>query len=254
MTRQNIQARRGRKVQKRSQQRSTLLVLGFLGLLIVVIIGSAAFVGQQSTAQQQASSTGDVQVTTNPVPPNAEPNGRAWGPKDAPIQVIEYADYECEACGQFATVFEKEFVEAFAATGQVRFEIRNAPFHGEGAQNAAEGAYCAAEQDHFWPFHDSLFLNQPVGHGEGLGMQAFNDGRLTAIAGKVGMDSAAFGQCLSSDKYKQQVLDDLAATQQAGVQQTPTFVVNGKFYPGVQSAADFRSIFAQVAPDVEFGQ
>jgi protein-disulfide isomerase len=250
MTRQQAQTRRrGRQTPK--VQRRSLWLLGFLGLLFIAVIGGAAILGQRSTAQQSAASGAPVEVTTNPVPPNAEPNGRAWGPQDAPIQVIEYADYECEACGQFATVFEKEFVEAFAATGKVRFEIRNAPFHGEGAENAAEGAYCAIEQNAFWPFHDSLFLNQPVGHGEGFGMRAFNDTRLTAIAAKLGMDTAAFEQCLASDKYKQQVQADLVATQQAGVQQTPTFVVNGQLIPGVQSADDFRRIFAQIAPDIQ---
>jgi protein-disulfide isomerase len=216
--------------------------------VIVVLIGSVALLGRAATEQQAAGNAGPVVVSDAPTPPNAEANGRAWGPVDAPIQVIEYADYECESCGFFATTYEADFVAAFAHTGQVRFEIRNAPFHGEGARNAAEAAYCATEQNAFWPMHDSLFLNQPV--VEGTGMQAFSDARLNAIAANLGLDTAAFGQCLASGKYTPQVANDYTATVQNNISATPTFIINGQSYPGVLSVEDFRQIFRQVAPEV----
>lgn len=242
--------RRRRQVPARKQRRRTVFVLSFLALLVVVVIGSVALLGRTATEQRADSTGGPVVVSDAPPPPNAEANGRAWGPQDAPIQVIEYADYECEACGFFATSYEADFVAAFANTGKVRFEIRNAPFHGEGARNAAEAAYCATEQNAFWPMHDSLFLNQPT--VEGTGMQAFSDARLNAIASQLGLDTGAFGQCLSSGKYTEQVANDYTTTVQNNITRTPTFIVNGQPYPGVLSVDDFRQIFREAAPDVRF--
>jgi protein-disulfide isomerase len=247
-TQQTTSPRRsGRKVKPRS--RRPQWIFGFLALMALAMIGGVAQLGQRSAEQRLADNLGPITVSDHRAPPNAEPNGRAWGPTDAPIQVVEYADYECESCGYFAKNYEAQVIEAFADTGKVRFEIRNAPFHGEGSRNAAEAAYCAADQNAFWPMHDSLFLNQPT--VEGTGPQVFSKARLNQIASQLMLDAAAFGQCLSSGAYTAQVAADLQETRTVGVDRTPTFLINGKTYPGVQSVDDLRRIFAEVAPDVQ---
>jgi protein-disulfide isomerase len=245
-TRHRTPARR--KGQGRQQQR-LIWALGLGTLLLILIISSVASIGRRSSEQRSAGSLGQLLVSEHGTPPNAEPNGRAWGPKDAPIQVVEYADYECESCGFFAKNHEAEVIAAFAATGKVRFEIRNAPFHGQGSRNAAAAAYCAAEQNAFWPMHDSLFLNQPT--VEGTGPQVFSEARLNELATKLGLDTGAFGQCLGSGKYAAQVKADEAETARVGVTGTPTFFINGQAYPGILSTDDFRQIFAEVAPQVD---
>lgn len=236
-----------RKGQARRQQR-LIWALGLGTLLVILILSSVASLGRNATEQQIARNLAPVVVSEHPIPPNAEPYGRAWGPADAPIQVIEYADYECESCGYFARTYEAEVIAAFAATGKVRFEIRNAPFHGEGSRNAAAAAYCAAEQNAFWPMHDSLFLNQPEIHG--TGSEVFSLVRLNELGAQLGL-GAAFEQCLGSGKYAAQVEADDAETQRIGVTGTPTFVINGQMYPGILSTDDFRRIFAEVAPAVD---
>ena len=236
-----------RQLRRQAQQRRNQIILGVSAVLIVALIITVALIGRGASDEGAPAA---VVVSDHGTPPNAEPNGRAWGPTDAPIQVIEYADYECESCGAFANTYGADFVAAFAASGKVRFEIRNAPFHGDGARNAAEAAYCAIEQDAFWPMHDSLFLNQPV--TEGTGMEAFSDARLSAMAAQLELDRPAFDQCLSSDRYVQQVDADYNATVAAGVNRTPTFVINGQPYAAVLSVDDFRQIFVEIAPEVEF--
>ena len=237
-----------RKRQGRQQQR-LIWALGLGTLLLVLIISSVASIGRSASEQRSANNGTALVVSEHGTPPNAEPNGRAWGPADAPIQVIEYVDYECESCGYFARTYEAEVIEAFASTGKVRFEIRNAPFHGEGSRNAAAAAYCAAEQNAFWPMHDSLFLNQPTSHG--VGAPAFSPEGLNTLAAQLGLDTGAFGQCLGSGKYTAQVEADYAETQQIGVTGTPTFVINGKMYPAILSTDELRQIFRQVAPEVD---
>ena len=232
----------------RRQQR-LIWIAGVSGLLVILLITSVASIGQNSTAQRIARNQGPLVIATHGVPPNPELNGRAWGPADAPIQVLAYVDYECESCGYFARTYEAEVVAAFAATGKVHFAIRNAPFHGEGSRNAAAAAYCAAEQNAFWPMHDSLFLNQPT--VEGTGPQVFSVARLNALAAKLPLDAAAFAQCLSSGSYVAQVEADYAETERVGVTGTPTFVINGRAYPAILSTDELRQIFAEVAPAVD---
>lgn len=224
--------------------------LGFIGfgaLALVLLLASIASVGQSSTAERNARNLGPIILSEHPPPPNAAPNGRAWGPADAPVQVIEYVDYECESCGYFARTYEAEVIATFAATGQVRFEIRNAPFHGQGSRNAAAAAYCAAEQNAFWPMHDTLFLNQPV--IEGTGPQVFSAARLNEIAAKLGLDTVAFDACFGSGKYIAQVEADAAEVRRLGITGTPTFVINGQMYPALLSAGDLRQIIAEATPD-----
>ncbi len=227
------------------RQRYRLAMIGAVVLIFGSMIVGAAFLGRSDER-----ATEGLRITSHPVPANAEAQGRAWGPADAPITVIEYADYECESCGYWAANYEQQFIEKYADTNKVRFEVRFAPFHGEGAQNAAAAAYCAAEQNMFWPMHDSLYLNQPK-HGAPTAA-GFSMARLNGLATKLQLDTTAFSSCLEGGKYKQQVLDDLAATQQVGVTGTPTFFVNDRAYTGPVPVEGFAEIFAEVAPDVTF--
>jgi protein-disulfide isomerase len=232
---------------RRVKTKTSPLIWVIAGAVVVIVsmIG-AAMLGRQATEIAQDD---NIKVSTAAPPANAEPNGRAWGPKDAPITVIEYIDYECPSCAYFALNYEHEFFEKYAATGKVRFEIQNAPFHGEGAQNAAQAAYCAAEQDTFWQMHDTLFLNQPS--HDAPASKGFSQERLLDIAAKLDLDQDAFRECLTSKKYSRQVQTDLALSQLA-VTGTPTFYVNKQMYTGPIPAADFAKIFAEVAPDVSF--
>ncbi len=159
---------RGRIVPARSRQhgaRRALLLLGGIVLLAIGVVIGAILVSSGAGDPEPAT----LAVAETVVVPNAEPFGRAWGPADALITIEEYVDYQCPACGSYARENEPEVVAAFAATGKVRYEIHNFQFKGAASRNAAEGAYCAAEQDRFWPMHTSIFLNQPRGHAAGDG-------------------------------------------------------------------------------------
>lgn len=220
-----------------------------MAVMAVFIIGGAVLISQAS--QPQAAALPPVKIVQKPTPPNAEPNGRAWGPPDAPIKVEEFLDYQCPACAAFSRDAEAGVIEAFAETGKVRFESNNFQFKGSESRRAGEAAMCAADQNQFWSMNATIFANQPIVHGEDdLGY--FSDARLKEMAQGLGLDPAAFSQCLSSRKYEAQVQADFAIAEQLALQQTPTFVINGKPYPGVLTAEDFKRIFAEAAPDVTF--
>jgi protein-disulfide isomerase len=237
-------SKRRELVERRRQQerKQTLTVLVIIALIAVLLIGGAAVYQLLRGRPEQPS----LQASTKPLPANPEPNGRAWGPADAPIKIEEYLDYQCPACGAYANQFEPGVVDAFSKSGKVRYEVRSISFIGQESVDAAQAVLCAADQNKFWEMHNSIFANQ---QGENQG--AFSKARLKEIASVVGLDTAAFNTCLDSDKYASKVAQERDEGDKRGVTQTPTFFVNGKMYVGTHSADDFRRIFAEVAPNVK---
>lgn len=232
---------------QKQQQRQTMIMLAVIGAIAVLVIGGAVAL----VSSQNNKALAPIAVSNDPAPANAEANGRAWGPKDAPIQIVEWLDYQCPYCGQFATKYEKDIQTAFAPTGKVRYEVRSASFIGPESASAAEAALCSTDQNLFWQMHRAIFQNQPKTENSG----EMSKDRLKAIAAQItGMDTGTFNQCLDSGKYAQAVTDERANSQKSGIQSTPTFVVNGKNRTGLLSVSDFRKVFAEVAPTVQLGQ
>ena len=73
------------------------------------------------------------------------------------------------------------------------------------ARPAAEAAACADAQGGFWEFHDKLFANQ----------RALAAADLQRYAKEVGLDMAAYDQCVTERKFQAQVDHDLAAAAEA---------------------------------------
>ena len=156
------------------------------------------------------------------MPAGVVADGRALGDPDAPVTVIEYGDYQCPGCGFVALDVQPQLVADFVATGKVRFEYRDYAFIGEESVAAAEAAACAVDQGAFWPFHDTLFINQ---HGERQG--AFAPERLRQAAAAVGLDSDRFNTCLADRTHRDAVAGMVAEARALGISGTPAFVVNG---------------------------
>ena len=119
-------------------------------------------------------------------------------------------------------------METYADTDQVRFEYEHFAFIGQESVRAAEAAECANEQDQFWQYHDTLFLNQ---HGENLG--TFDDPALKNFSNAIGLDEEAFNECLDSGRYSSQIGADQRTGGALGVTSTPTLIINGQLLEGV---------------------
>ena len=146
--------------------------------------------------------------------------GRTRGDPDAPVTIIEFADFQCPACGLFSQTTGNDIEEEYVATGLVRFEFRNMAFIGPESQAAAEAALCANEQGKFWEYHDKLFQRQ-----EGENRGAFSDDRLRRFAEDLELDPDLFDTCLAGTENEQTVLDETDAAGDAGVESTPYFFV-----------------------------
>ena len=166
---------------------------------------------------------------------HASVSGTSLGDPNAPITVEEYGDFQCPACGQFARQTLPQIESKYVNTGKVKFEFHNMAFIGEESIKAAEAAMCAGDQNKFWEYYDTLYGNQG---GENVG--AFNDNTLINFASQLKLDTTAFTTCLSSDKYRSQVLSDTNDGTARGVTQTPTLFINGQKVTGAITLQQFE--------------
>ena len=145
----------------------------------------------------------------------------ARGDGDAPVTIIEFADFQCPACAESRHILD----EVLDACGnQVHLVFRDFPV-GEhsSALQAAVAAECADQQGQFWPMHDFLFDHQ----------QALAKKNLIDYAHQLGLDEVAFAECLASEEAETEVRHDLADGQSYGVNGTPTLFINGRRVEGV---------------------
>jgi protein-disulfide isomerase len=143
------------------------------------------------------------------------------GPSNAPITIVEFADFECPHCAAMFPELKK--VEKNYAD-KVRVVYRQFPLthiH-PNAQKAAEASLCANAQQRFWDFHESLFQNPRELSVVALKQRAVD----------LKLDTAAFNQCLDSGAQAKAVAQDFEDGDKAGVGGTPTLFINGRHYSG----------------------
>lgn len=153
------------------------------------------------------------------------------GPPDAPITIVEWADFQCPFCQRILPALE-QVLETYG--DQVRFVYRQYPIaqlHPE-AVKAAEASLCANAQGGFWAMHDAMFEDQ-----EALAVPALKE-----TARRVGLDGPAFDLCLDSGEFADEVTADLAAGRRAGVSGTPAMFINGRMLGGLQSFGSIAEI------------
>lgn len=157
------------------------------------------------------------------------------GDPNAPVTIIEFADFQCPFCGRFFAQTEPQINEQYIQSGKVRLGYFHFAFLGPESNWAAEAAECASDQDKFWEYHDKLYSSQS---GENQG--AFNKDNLKKLAEELKLDTNAFNECLDSGKYTQLVQDDSNFSSSIGVRSTPTFLINGQAVIGAQPYEIFQ--------------
>jgi Na+/H+ antiporter NhaA len=158
------------------------------------------------------------------------------GPRDAPVTLLEYGDYECPYCGQAEPVI-RELLAQFGA--DLRYVFRHLPLtevH-PNAQLAAEAAEAAGAQGRYWEMHDALFSHQ----------DRLRPAHLAEYAGELGLDVEHFTEKLRRRRYAPRVAHDVDSADQSGVSGTPTFFVNGRRQRG---AFDLDSLAAEVRAEL----
>ena len=148
--------------------------------------------------------------------------GMVYGDPDAPITIMEFGNYQCGGCMQFATLVKPQVDLAYIETGQAKFVFHDFPMPSlPHSFLAARAVRCAGDQGRYFDYHDSVFRTQrqwsrpdsPVGH--------FND-----LAADLDLDTGAFRDCLNSDRHADVVTANATLGQMLGVNSTPAIFIH----------------------------
>lgn len=130
--------------------------------------------------------------------------------------------------------------EAYIDTGQVRYVVKDFPLPSHpNASVAAEAARCAGAQGAYWSMHDLLFDAQKQWSPQGPEQVVDT---FVGYAQDLELDPVAFRQCLDSGEFGEQVRLDLWEGEQAGVQGTPSFRINGQLITGAYPFETFQEL------------
>lgn len=162
------------------------------------------------------------------------------GDPGAPVTFIEYGDYQCPFCGRFFRQVEVPLREEYIKPGKVRMVFRNFQFLGPESVAAAEAAECAKDQRQFWAYHDALYEVEIQDGRENNGN--LNRDLFLKLAGDLGLDTGVFANCVDSGKYSEQISRDRDDAQAAGVNSTPTSLINGREVRGALPYSQIKSI------------
>ena len=153
----------------------------------------------------------------------------AKGSSKPAVTIVEFSDFECPFCGAVQDAL-RQVLENYGR--DVRLVFKHLPLEGHrNSLPAARAAYCAAEQDRFWQFHDALFASK------NLSPSVF-----TQIATELGLGLPKFQACLSSEQSRAAIVKDIETARLFRIESTPSFIVNGKLIQGALSFADFQKI------------
>jgi len=202
-----------------------------------IIVGLLLIAGITALSYMATRPKGNVSLADTTLPP--VPNtGHVIGSDSAPVEVVEFADFECPACGSFATLTEPDVRKRLVATGVVRYRFMDYPLSmHRNTWSAHRAAWCAGEQGKFWEMHDALFFNQDRWSGETTSRPM---GVISDIARGVGVNMDQFSGCVDSRKFDPQIRANQQEAERRQVASTPTFLIGNKKVASAISYDEFK--------------
>lgn len=193
-----------RTVQQKERQ-AQLIRFGIAGVIVIAALAAFGF--------YRSSTEAEVEEPIEIMAANTD------GPADAPVQIVEFADFGCPHCRAWHNNGIKEQLqEEFG--DQISFTFRHYPIVTPLSPKAGEAGQCAAEQDAFWAYHDFIYEKTLIA--------ALEPEELVSYAAEIGLDADQFQSCLESAKYEAYVARDWQAAVDAGGGGTPAFYINGE--------------------------
>ena len=156
------------------------------------------------------------------------------GNKDASVTLVEYLDFECEACGAYYPVV-KRLSEEFG--NEVRFVTRYFPLPGhKNSMTSALAVEAAGRQGKYWEMHNIVFENQrDWGEKQAPDPKIFEN-----FARQIGLDMDQYGKDIASQELKDRIERDRGSGQKLNLQGTPSFFLNGKKIENPRGYEDFK--------------
>lgn len=217
----------------------------FYAIVAIVALAGIAALYFKSRGSGAASGANAYQEMQKRLATAGPPKPYVLGNPNAPVTIEEFGDFECPACGRFATITEADVRSRIIQPGLAVFKYYDfpLPMH-RNSPAASNAAACADAQGKFWPMHDRIFAGQdqwglnPSGEGDLV------DNPRDIFAGyakEIGLDGAAWQKCYDSKLYQPRIDGNAAEAIRRGVDATPTFYVNGKKLVGGSSYDELKA-------------
>jgi protein-disulfide isomerase len=210
-------------------------------VIAVVVVAAAVYMSQPK------GGSGALTAPSVVTPANIASSGRTLGNANAPVTVDLYGDFRCSACREFTFGgMETSLITDYIATGRARLvwhdrliidDVRGGP----ASRDAANAAYCAADQGKFWTMHDWLYANQASDESA----SAFSAARLSEIGKAAGLDMAQLQPCLDAGTHSADISSQSAAIKNT-ITSTPTVYVNGKAVSAPDQGVSYSQIKAAI--------
>ena len=150
------------------------------------------------------------------------------GNRDAPVTVVEFADYDCSFCAKVAPTLRRLVDDS---NGRIRVVFKDFPLSSHAfSEQAALAAHCAGDQGRYWAMSEQLYDH--VG--------AFAAENIDDYARAVGLDLGVLHECLRSGRFDDHIREGIRLGHEAGVSAAPSFFVNGVFLAGAQPYEQFK--------------
>ena len=208
------------------------------GAVAVIGLGALAYL----TTRPQTISI-PANVTVQPSDTSGF-RGYLKGSPDAPVEITEFADYQCPFCQTFATLQMPTIEERLINTGRLRWRYRDFPLQQHSfSRLAAHSAACADEQGKYWEQHKRIYEGQTEW---ATARDAAPILRRYAQAG--GLDLGRYDACMKAGKYAGRIQASLDEGVQLGVNSTPTLLVGNKLYRGRFDSDAITKLVDSLAP------
>ena len=214
----------------------------FYTALGVVAVAGLGAIGWMALRPNSVSIPVDVTVLAADT---AGFRGYLLGNADAPVEITEYADFQCPGCQQFETLQFPTVRRQLIETGRLRWRYRDFPLDQihPNARVAAHAAACASDQNKYWEMHTAIYQGQAEWMNAGGAASFFH-----RYATEVGLDPGAFDECMKSAKYAGRIQASHDEAVKLNVNGTPTFLIEGRLYYGGMSSDQLKRVVDSLAP------
>jgi len=191
--------------------------------VILVIVVAISFSSYQANLLEMHDKTKYLEKIAAKQSPllNLENGSYPLGSENASITIVEFGDYQCEACYHWFHNTRDTLIDNYIETGKAKLVFVDLPFLGRDSPKAAQASYCAEDQGKYWEYHTMLYTFQDGPPDSGW---ADRD-RLNSFAFSLDMNMDEFNECVDSSKYQKRVKANYNEAVKHGVQQTPTFII-----------------------------
>jgi len=194
--------------------------VAFVILIIVVAISFSSYQANLLEMHDKTKYLEKIAAKQSPLL-NLENGSPALGPESAPITIVEFGDYQCEACYAWFHNTRDTLIDNYIETGKAKLIFVDLPFLGRDSPKAAQASYCAEDQGQYWEYHTMLYTFQDGHPDSGW---ADRD-RLNSFAFSLDMNMDEFNDCMNSSKYQKRVDANYDEAVKNDIQSTPTFII-----------------------------